>query len=94
MTVARVFVALLVACCYPLSINPGRKVILAILAHLDPEDIEITDRVLLIRFAVVTVSSLRYQHSTPFMKAPVYVSLMVDYILRRDSGRCIVGKRH
>eukprot|EP01031_Cornospumella_fuschlensis_P028965 gene28965-34956_t len=42
-------------CCYPLSINPGRKVILAVMAHLDPDDIEISEKTLLLRFAVVTV---------------------------------------
>lgn len=55
-SVARICVSALVACCYPLSINPGRKVILAVMAHMDPDDVEITERTLLMRFAVVTVS--------------------------------------
>ena len=55
-SIARICVSALVACCYPLSINPGRKVILAVMAHLDPDDIEISEKTLLLRFAVVTVS--------------------------------------
>lgn len=64
-------IASIVACSYPVIVNPARKVALAMLGREDPEGAETSHSVLYMRFYAFTI---------PFMIITLVVALPVDDI--------------